>query len=264
MGNWHGSHIWYELITPDPDGAKLFYDAVVGWDVESQPSTEGMDYRMIRRSDGNAGGLMRLGDDMARHGARPMWLGYIGVDDLDAALTAVEKDGGTVMMPAFEVEGVGRIAMVTDPQGAPFYLMRPAREMAERKQDSHVFSRDKPQHVRWNELSTTDSDAAVAFYTRHFGWVQDGDMDMGEHGKYRFIHHQGVMIGAIMPKMPEMPVSLWSYYIGVDDIDRAASAVTACGGTILNGPMEIPGGEFALNGMDPQGAAFGLVGPRNR
>jgi hypothetical protein len=71
------------------------------------------------------------------------------------------------------------------------------------------------------------------------------------------------MIGAVMPKMPQMPASMWSYYIGVDDIDRAAAAVSEGGGQILNGPMEIPGGEFALNGMDPQGAAFGLVGPRN-
>ena len=65
-----------------------------------------------------------------------------------------------------------------------------------------------------------------------------------------------------MRKMPEMPVSMWSYYIGVDDIDRAVDAINAGGGKILNGPMEIPGGEYALNGMDPQGAAFGLVGPR--
>ena len=87
-------------------------------------------------------------------------------------------------------------------------------------------------------------------------------MDMGEMGKYRFIQHGGVGIGAVMPKMPQMPVSLWTYYIGVDDIDRAAGAIKEGGGSILNGPMEIPGGEYALNAMDPEGASFGLVGPR--
>ncbi len=85
---------------------------------------------------------------------------------------------------------------------------------------------------------------------------------MGEMGSYRFIQHDGVGIGAVMRKMPQMPVSLWTYYIGVDDVDRAVSAIESGGGKILNGPMEIPGGEFALNGMDPQGAAFGLVGPK--
>jgi uncharacterized protein len=66
-----------------------------------------------------------------------------------------------------------------------------------------------------------------------------------------------------MRKPPQMPVSVWTYYIGVDDIDRAAAAIGAGGGTILNGPMEIPGGEYALNALDRQQAAFGLVGPRN-
>ena len=258
----HGRFIWYELMTPDPDGAKRFYDAVVGWDV-GPPSQDAMQYREIKRGDGGfAGGVLPLTDEMREHGAHPVWLGYIAVDDVDAAVESVETAGGKAMMPAFDIPDVGRIAMVADPQGAPFYLMKPIPPAGDEGKDSDAFSVDQPQHVRWNELSTSDSDAAVDFYTSRFGWSQEGDMDMGEMGKYRFIHHGGVMIGAIMPKMPDMPVSLWSYYIGVDDIDRAATAVKNGGGQILNGPMEIPGGEFALNGMDPQGAAFGLVGPR--
>ena len=62
--------------------------------------------------------------------------------------------------------------------------------------------------------------------------------------------------------MPQVPVSSWAHYIGVDDVDRAIGAIQAGGGNIIHGPIEIPGGEFALNGIDPQGAAFGLVGPR--
>jgi len=259
--NPHGSFIWYELITPDPEGAKAFYDAVVGWDIEAQPSGE-MDYRMIGSADGLAGGVLRLTDEMQSHGARPAWLGYVGVDDVDTQVAAIERDGGKALMPAFDIAGVGRIALVADPQGAPFYVMKPTPPTGQEGQASTVFSVDRPQHVRWNELSTTDDDAAIAFYGQHFGWVQEGEMDMGEMGKYRFIHHAGVAIGAVMPKMPQMPVSLWTYYIGVDDIDRAASAIEAGGGKILNGPMEIPGGEFALNALDPQGASFGLVGPR--
>jgi uncharacterized protein len=88
-------------------------------------------------------------------------------------------------------------------------------------------------------------------------------MDMGEMGKYQFLYQGQTMMGAVMPKMPQMPVSLWSYYIGVDDIDRAAAAVRDGGGQIVQEPIEIPGGEYSLVGVDPQGAAFGLVGPRN-
>ena len=262
MANRTGSFIWYELITGDVDGAKLFYDAVVGWSVESQSAFPN-GYRMIGRSDGKfAGGVMPLSDEMRAHGARPVWLGYVSVDDVDAALSAMEADGAKAMMPAFDIPGVGRVALIADPQGAPFYIMRPTPPPGQADAESDVFSMDRPQHVRWNELSTDDPEAAIAFYGKHFGWSQEGEMDMGELGKYRFIQHDGVGIGAIMPRMPQMPVSLWSYYIGVDDIERATAAVRDGGGQILNGPMEIPGGEYALNGMDPHGAAFGLVGPR--
>src|SRR3546814_15481496 len=77
-----------------------------------------------------------------------------------------------------------------------------------------------------------------------------------------FLEVGGVGIGAVMPVMPDMPAPAWTFYIGVDDIDRAKAAIEAEGGTLVNGPMEIPGGEYAMNGIDPQGAAFGLVGPR--
>ena len=259
-----GGFIWYELMTKDPAAAKRFYDSVVsGWNIGQDSVAPGIEYRMIGRSDGgNAGGIMTLDDEMIAGGARPVWLGYLHTGDVDASVEAIKEDGGTVMMEPWDQPGVGRLAMVTDPSGAPFYLMDPIPPEGDPTAKSDVFSVDQPQRVRWNELSTTDPDGAIDFYRRHFGWSQEGDMDMGEMGKYRFIQHGGVGIGAVMPKMPQMPVSLWTYYIGVDDIDRAAGAIKEGGGSILNGPMEIPGGEYALNAMDPEGASFGLVGPR--
>ena len=258
-----GGFIWYELMTTDAAAAGAFYAAVVkGWSFGERIPAD-LDYRMIQRSDGgNAGGVLQLTDEMTSGGARPVWLGYLHVADVDGAVARIKAEGGQVMMDPWDQPGVGRLAMVTDPQGAPFYLMNPTPPESDPNAVSDVFSVDQAEHVRWNELSTSDAEAGVDFYTRHFGWVQEGDMDMGEYGKYRFIQKDGVMIGAIMPRMPAMPVSLWSYYIGVDDIDRAATAINENGGKILHGPMEIPGGEYALNGMDPQGAAFGLVGPR--
>ena len=261
-GEPRGDFIWYELLTTDLAGAKLFYDAVVGWNIQDRSDFPN-DYRMIGRSDGKfAGGAMQLTREMLDHGARPTWLGYILVPDVDASVAAIQQEGGQLPMPAFDIPGVGRVAMVTDPQGAPFYIMKPLPPEGDPNAKSDVFSVDQPQRVRWNELSTTDQDGAVAFYKRQFGWNQEGAMPMGEMGDYRFIQANGVNIGAIMRKPPQLPVSMWTYYIGVDDIDRAAEAVKSGGGQILNGPMEIPGGEFALNAMDPQGAPFGLVGPR--
>jgi predicted enzyme related to lactoylglutathione lyase len=176
----------------------------------------------------------------------------------------MQADGGRIMMQPWDQPGVGRLAMVADPQGAPFYLIDPEPPADQPDAVSNVFSVDQPQHVRWNELATTDSVAAIAFYSRHFGWRQDGDMDMGEFGKYQFLHHGDTMIGAVMPRMPQMPVSAWTFYIGVDDIDRAHEAVRSGGGQVLQEPIEIPGGEYSITGLDPQGASFGLVGPRHR
>ncbi|WP_428631191.1 VOC family protein [Sphingopyxis sp.] len=254
--------IWYELMTTDPKGAATFYGAVVGWTIaaEGEATAGGVDYRMIGRSDGGqAGGVLALDADMLAGGARPIWLGYLHTPDVDAAVAAIVADGGAVQMPAMDIP-VGRIAMVTDPQGAPFYIMDPVPPPGMEGMESDVFSVTEAQRVRWNELSTSDPDAAIAFYKRHFGWGQEGEMDMGEIGAYRFIQRGDVGLGAVMPLMT--PAPMWSYYIGVDDIDRARAAVTANGGTITSEPMEIPGGEFSMNGVDPQGASFGLVGPR--
>lgn len=257
-----GSFIWYELMTPDPDGAKTFYDKVVGWNIEAQSQFPN-GYRMISRSDGkSAGGVLPLTDEMQQHGARPIWLGYLYVDNVDVSVADIEKAGGKTFMAPFDIPNIGRVAMVADPAGAPFYIMKPIPPEGQPEAKSDVFSTDEAEHVRWNELSTTDPDGAVDFYRNQFGWGQEGDMDMGEMGKYRFIQKGPTTIGAIMRKPPQLPVSLWTYYVGVDDIDRAADAIKAGGGQVLNGPMEIPGGEFALNAIDPQGAPFGLVGPR--
>ncbi|KQZ73628.1 glyoxalase [Sphingopyxis sp. Root214] len=256
--------IWYELMTPDPAGAASFYGAVVGWTIaaHNDAAAGGIDYRMIGRSDGgNAGGVLALSADMLAGGARPGWLGYLEVADVDASIDAIKADGGAVHMPATDLP-VGRIAMVSDPQGAHFYIMDPIPPEGAVPGESGVFSVTEAQHVRWNELATSDSDAAIAFYKKHFGWGQEGEMDMGPIGAYRFVQRGEVMIGAVMPLMEGYPVPVWNFYIGVDDIDRAHAAVTANGGTITSEPMEIPGGEYAMNAIDPQGAPVGFVGPR--
>jgi len=126
-------------------------------------------------------------------------------------------------------------------------------------------------HCAWNELATDDPESAKHFYGQRFGWVKDGEMDMGPLGKYEFLRHAGRapdgspmgagMLGAVMPKMPGMPVSAWTYYFRIADIDAAAAHITANGGTVLQEPTEIPGGDFSLTATDPLGATFGLVGP---
>jgi predicted enzyme related to lactoylglutathione lyase len=257
MTNPHGSFIWYELLTSDADAAASFYQSVIGWNAESA-AMEGMDYRFFRTPEGGGvGGFMAISPEMAAGGARPGWLGYIGVDDVDASVARLLEQGGAVHMPAMDLAGVGRMAMVADPQGAPFYVMRGASDEV-----SHSFDPQARGHCHWNELSTTDPTAATAFYSDLCGWTKGGVMPMGEMGDYQFLDHAGQTFGAVMRQpMPGGP-SLWLYYFGVADIDAAHAAIGGAGGQVMHGPAEIPGGEFIVVAADPQGAMFGIVGPR--
>lgn len=255
------SFIWYELMTPDLDGAKAFYDAVVGWRIDGPGEQPGDDfYRMIMRSNGGAtGGALRLSEAMIAEGAHPAWVGYFHTDDVDAKAAAIVAEGGRQLMPPQDIPQ-GRFTMVTDPQGVPFYLMSPIPPEGAPDGVSLVYDRDTPQHVSWNELMTNDLAAAKDFYARHFGFLFEGSMPMGDLGDYCFFEQNGVGIGAMMQKPPFVPMAGWMFYIRVDDIDRACAAVTAGGGHVTRGPHEVPGGDWSLNGIDPQGAAFALVG----
>lgn len=261
MTTLQGSWIWYELLTPDPDAAKAFYDAVVGWTIDAKPAGE-MDYRMIVNPDGGlTGGVMRLTSDMTDHGAVPCWLGYVGVDDVDASAAAATAAGGKVLLPAFDIPGAGRIAMVADCCGAPFYIMTPTPPPG--GGESTAFAAlPHPGRCGWNELYANNLDNALGFYTGLFGWTLPDAMDMGPMGKYQFIAHDGVQVGAIMKRPEAVPVPVWCHYFWVDSIAEAKGKIEANGGQVVNGPMEVPGPLWIVQGLDPQGALFSLVGEK--
>jgi predicted enzyme related to lactoylglutathione lyase len=258
--NPQGDFIWYELMTTDAEASSRFYSAVVpGWRFgERMPGDT--DYRAIERSDGGfAGGALRLDDAMQAHGAKPMWLGYLYVENVDDSVAAIEQAGGKALMPAFDIPDIGRVAMVTDPQGAPFYIMKPIPPADKPEGKSDVFSTDAEQRVGWNELSTSDPAAARKFYGDQFGWSSDDFMDMGEMGQYRFIDHHGVRLGALCGVMPGQQPK-WRYYIRVPSIAAAKTAAEQNGGTVHMGPHQVPTGDYIIIGSDPQGAEFALVG----
>lgn len=256
MANRHGDFIWYELMTSDVDAAADFYGAVVGWRVRAFDEAAG-GYRLFGTGTADVAGLMAIPADASAVGMRSCWLGYIGVDDVDRVAAAIVADGGAQPMPPTDIPGVGRIAMLKDPQGAPFYVMRASMEG-----ESMSFAPTKPGHCAWNELATSDQAAALAFYARHFSWQKGDAMPMGDMGDYQLILQYGEMIGAMMTRMPGGPPPMWGFYFRVEDIDVAAERVAEHGGQILHGPVEVPGGDFIIIGTDPQGAMFGFVGAR--
>ena len=261
MTTLQGSWIWYELMTPDPAGAKTFYEAVVGWSI--QPGTaETNGYGFLTSADGAmTGGLMPITADMTARGARPCWLGYVGCDDVDAAVKAIEAAGGSCLMAPMDIAMAGRIAMVADCCGAPFYIMTPTPPPG--GGESTAFAAlPNPGHCGWNELYAGNQAKALAFYTGLFGWTLPDAMDMGPMGTYQFIAHDNVMIGAVMNRPEDVPAPLWCHYFWVDSIAAAEGRITVAGGQVVNGPMEVPGPLWIVQGIDPQGALFSLVGPR--
>jgi uncharacterized protein len=269
MTNRHGDFIWYELMTPDSAAAQAFYGPMLGWTFGGND-----EYREIGGSEGGVGGMLQLTPEMTASGAHPGWVGYILVEDVDTMVASVEQDGGQTYMPARDMPGIGRFAMVADPQGAAFYVMKPIPPADNPDVTSNAFSYDKPRigHCAWNELATSDPAAALAFYGQRFGWVKDGEMDMGPMGTYEFLRHAGRapdgsvpglgMLGAVYPKATEDPQLHWLYYFRVADIDAGVAHIEGNGGRLHQPPTEIPGGDYSLVGIDPQGAYFGLVGSR--
>jgi predicted enzyme related to lactoylglutathione lyase len=253
MPNREGDHVWYELLTTDPDAAAEFYTGAVGWKVRNS-GMEGVDYRLWSAPDADIGGLMKLPDGAPMP---PMWLGYVGVADVDRKAAEVKQRGGAIHMPPTDIPNVGRFAMVADPQGVVFYVMRGNSD-----QPSTAFKPTAEGHCAWNELVTSDQNAALDFYTKLFAWEKGDAMPMPGMGDYRFLNHGGGMIGAVMNRPHAEQRPMWNYYFRVSGIDAAADRVRSRGGKITFGPMEVPGGDWVINGIDPQGASFGLVGSK--
>lgn len=254
MTNPAGSFIWYELMAPDPLAAKAFYERVFAWTIEPEASGA-VDYRMITAASGNVGGVLTLAPEMIAGGARAAWVGYLYVDDVDAALAALEGAGGQVLMPAHDMPGVGRFAFAADPQGALFYLMAPAPN--EGAPPSPVFAPGQIGHVAWNELTTNDQAGAIGFYGALFGWTFNERLSMGPMGDYAFIHWGDTRLGGVMEQAAVPPA--WCFYTQVADIAAAAEAVRSGGGAVIMGPAPTPEGGQVIVARDPRGAVFGAV-----
>ena len=254
----HATHfVWHELMTTDASAATAFYTAVLGWTtaVEKLP---GGDYTLAIAGGTQVAGLMALPAAAAAAGNRPGWTGYVDVPDVDAKVAALQAAGGTVCHPATDIPGVGRFATVADPHGAVFCLFNGRGSDA-----PPVSTPGAPGTVGWNELMAGDLASAWDFYAGLLGWVKDTAVDMGPMGTYQLFAPAPGMpaIGGMMTRPPEMPVACWLHYFNTEAIDAAAARVTAAGGQVVNGPMEVPGGSWVVNCMDPQGAAFALVAP---
>jgi predicted enzyme related to lactoylglutathione lyase len=254
VGNSNGRFVWYELTTTDLAAAKSFYAAVMGWRAHDVPMPD-MDYALFVAGKATVAGVMGLPDGAARMGAKPRWMGYVGVDDVDATAARIGQLGGAVHVPPEDIPDISRFSVVADPQSAMFALfkgLKPAQQPPA----------GRLGRVTWHELLAADGEAAFAFYNALFGW-QKADADTGATGTYQTFSTGGQTIGGLFTKPPTVPDPFWLYSFDIGDVDAAAARVKAGGGQILEGPIEVAGGRWILRCTDPQGAMFGLEGKRN-
>lgn len=249
-----GRPLWYELLTTDLAAAETFYTKVVGW-TTAPFGDAGMPYTMwMREGEVPVGGAMAITDDMKAAGVPPHWMLYVGVDTLEDATAHVERLGGGALSPVIDVPGVGRMRTMKDPQGAPFAIYEPASPPPQAE------APPEPGDASWHELYTTDAAAALGFYQDLFGWKSTETMDMGPMGKYYMFGRAHGSMGGMMTKTPDMAQlpNAWLIYFLVPDVHAAAERVKANGGQVVHGPMEVPGGSWIVQCMDPHGAMFAL------
>ncbi|QAY78484.1 VOC family protein [Sphingosinicella sp. BN140058] len=246
---------WYELMTADVAAAKAFYGKVVGWETQDLGGPHA-GYTLLQADGIGVAGAMQLSDADCGAGSKAGWVGYVQVEDADAAAARIEAGGGRVLRPPSDIPEVGRFAAVADPQGAVFMSLAPLP----RDDAPPPAPRMRPGRAGWHELYAEDGDAVFPFYAEQFGWTEDSVMNMGPMGNYRLFRAGGdEAVGGIMTRQPHVPKPVWNFYFVVDGIDAAAARITESGGTVTMGPMQVPDGSFIVMAADPEGVSFALV-----
>jgi uncharacterized protein len=240
-----GTFSWVDLATSDAAAAKSFYSSVFGWDLEDTEAGSGAVYTMCRVEGDAVCGLYEMSDDMWARGARPNWTNYVTVGDADAAAARAKEVGGAVIEEAFDVQDMGRTAVLKDPQGAVFAIWQPRTRIGA----EHV---NNVGCLCMNELATTDMSAASSFYERLFGWTVEVSDDAPEGPA--MIFNGGNINGAFFAA-PEGAAPHWRPCFTVESTDTAGERVRELGGQQVGEPLDIGHGSIAMV-LDPEGALF--------
>jgi predicted enzyme related to lactoylglutathione lyase len=246
-----GRFVWHQLMTRDVPGAKKFYSKLVGWKTMPWPLDPA--YTVCHADAGPVAGIMALPAEVPAE-VPSHWLPYIGTRDVEGTADAAVKAGGSVLKSPSDMQGAGRYAVLQDPQGAVFCIINPETARPE------TAGMPPPGSFAWQELATTDNEAAFAFYSQLFGWEAMQRMDMGPTtGIYLIFGSNGVQRGGMYIKPADMPAPPnWLPYASVPNADKAHAFATSSGGKELAAPMDVPGGGRISCFVDPTGAAFAV------
>jgi predicted enzyme related to lactoylglutathione lyase len=243
-----GEFCWINVLSPDPAGARHFFADLLGWEFSDLMGVG--DFVFVHGS--RIGGLFDLNGPQAPAGTPPGIGLMVRVESADAMAARVTQLGGTAK-PAVDVEGHGRMAECTDPNGAMFDLWEPGTSPGT---DVDGILHGAPS---WFENMASDRDRASEFYQQLFGWTAETN-DMGDFTYTSFKLDDSYVAGMmqITPEMGSFP-SHWGVYFTVDDADAAAARASELGGQVVLPPRDIPGiGRFA-GIISPQGVMFYVI-----
>src|SRR5258708_30522411 len=255
LSDHHGRFVWHELLTTDIAAAKAFYGSVVGWG-EQDACTPQFAYTLFTSGRAPVSGLMEVPEEARRRGAMSRWVGYVSVDDIDAAAARIKRLGGAVYVPPTD-SNIGRISVVADPQTATLALVKGLKVG-----QSEPAELDELGCLGWHELLAADCTKAFVFYNGLFGW-REVDAESGSTDRYQLFSIGGQTIGGMFTKRAQEPIPFWLYYFNVEDLDAATTRVTNGGGQVFEGPLALPDGSWVARCRDPQGSAFALQGKRS-
>jgi uncharacterized protein len=249
-----GTPCWVELSgTPDIEASAKFYGELFGWEIPELPTSAEMGgYRRSKLRDRDVAGVSPRMED----GQPTVWATYVSVADATVTLAKVAETGGQVIVDEMDVAGLGKMAVFADPTGAVCGIWEPGTFIgAELVNEPGTFG--------WNELGTRDTASAKQFYEVVFGWGRT-DEPSPRVGTYTIWKLGEEMVGGMLDLnalgMPaEIPPN-WLVYFTVEDADAAVGKVEAGGGSVMNGPIDIPVGRFAVV-SDQFGATFAVMQP---
>lgn len=233
---------FYELRTTDLDAAQKFYAQILGW--EWQSSESGGSWLCGSQPVATATPLSARARE---RGAPPHWLGHVAVPDVEGVVSQLTALGGEQLGPVTQCLR-GKVAALRDPQGAVFGVSTRG---------------DGPSPaVVWHELHTTDEEAALKAYSALFSWQPKDTLTLDRNvGPYRTFSWDdaGKSVGGMVGTARDPRVHThWLFYLAVRDLDSAVQKVRTLGGTVYDGPMELPSGDKIALCADVQGAVFGL------
>ena len=245
-----GKWVWAELFTEDADAAAKFYAKVFGWTFQTFPAKRGPGYRLAFSEGEPVGGVLER-DHAQQKAPGSRWLGMISVTDVKAAARYAAEHGGKVVVPPRILNGRGEVALLADPEGAPFGVINSSNG------DPADYLAQDRQWV-WIELWARDAKAMAQFYGGLAGY-EIADVER-QDGKPGYLLASGGYTRCGIISSPASGVApAWLPYLRVEDVKAMATQAEHAGAKIVMPPdSAIRGGRVALI-VDPTGAAVGLA-----